>query len=164
MTRDDWDRLVMWTALLVYFAVWTIIPSLALGGHVWFVGVSWATVYVSFHVLEITARGRCYLSADSTALPAAAVTAVIVAIVLSPSGIISVTADRFAYVQAFAFSFVLGHVLSLLYSALANQLGVVIDRAFSRRNGRKGTLIPRNRGMAELARSEEELKRKKERY
>ena len=162
MTADNWDRLAMWTALFVYGATWTVIPALALGIDLWYVGAIWASVYVLAHVREIVVRGHCYLSADSTAFPAVLVTAVVMGIALSVSGVASVTANRFAYVQAFIFSFGLGHILSLLYSALVNQLGVLANRVVRRLRGGRGTVIPRHGGMAHLSRREEEVRRKQQ--
>ena len=42
--------------------------GLGLGGE-WLLAVWAAVVYVGMHVFEITQRGHCYLSADSTAFP-----------------------------------------------------------------------------------------------
>ena len=138
----DLDELAMWTSLVVYFAVWTIIPWLSLGGSLWYVGVIWAVVYVSAHANENANRGHCYLSADSTAFPAVLVTTIVLAVVLSRSDVTTVTADRAAfftaYLKAFGFSFVLGHVLSLVYSAAFDILrrriqGALRERRIARR-------------------------------
>lgn len=136
------DELAMWTSLFVYFAVWTVIPLLILGGNLWYVGVIWAVVYVLAHANENANRGHCYLSADSTAFPAVLVTAVVLVVVLARSDVTTVIADRAAfftaYLKAFGISFVLGHVLSLAYSAVFDILGrrvqgIMRDRRSARR-------------------------------
>jgi hypothetical protein len=59
----------MWTALAVYAVIWAIGLGVGIGG-VWLPAAVTAT-YVGMHVFEITQRGHCYLSADSTAAPIA---------------------------------------------------------------------------------------------
>lgn len=131
------DEVAMWTSLFVYFAVWIIVPWLILGGNLWYVGVIWSVVYVAAHVNENANRGHCYLSADSTAFPAVLVTAIVLVVVLARSDVTTVTADRAAfftaYLKAFGFSFVLGHVLSLIYSAAVDILGRRIQGVLAHR-------------------------------
>ena len=162
MTRDDVGRLAMWTALIVYFATWTVVPWLTLGANLWYVGVIWAVVYVLAHVIEIVAKGHCYLSADSTAFPAVIAAGILLGLVLSVSDVASVTANRAAYVRAFVMSFILGHVLSIAYSAaVTGLLGRLASepKATSSRSG--GPWAPRHEGIAALARTEKEVKRRK---
>lgn len=72
--RAHADRQMRWTLALtvpVYFATW----GLVLDG--WFIGtagLAWATalVYAGMHAVENRWRGHCMLSADATAVPAAA--------------------------------------------------------------------------------------------
>ncbi len=162
MSKDDWDLFAMWSALLVYFATWTVVPWLVLGANLWYVGVIWAVVYVLFHIREIVLKGHCYLSADSTAFPAVLVTGILLGVVLSVSGIVSVTANRAAYVRAFFLSFMLGHVLSLVYAASLNGLGFLIDKALLRLDIGRGKSTPDHKGIAGLSRAEQEVKRWKE--
>ena len=158
---DGWDVLAMWTALLVYFATWTVVPRLMLGADLWYVGLIWAVVYVLFHIREIGLKGHCYLSADSTAAPAVIVTAILLAVVLSLSGVTTVTANRFAYPRALATSFILGHILSLLYGAALNGFGFLVDKALFRFDMKRVDRTPQHKGIAALSRSEEEVKRRK---
>lgn len=133
----DLDKLAMWTSLLVYFAVWTVIPPLILGGNLWYVGVIWAVVYVSAHAIENVNRGHCYLSADSTAFPVVLITAIVLVVVLARSDVTTVTADRAAfftaYLKAFGLSFVLGHVSSLVYAAAFDIVGRRVQGALRER-------------------------------
>ena len=137
MTNFDRDDLAMWTSLVIYFATWTVLPLLLLGANLWYVGVIWAVVYVLAHVREIVAKGHCYLSADSTALPAVIATAILLAVVLSVNDVTSMMANRAAYVRAFVFSFMLGHVLSLVYSAAVSGVGGLVEKSLERSRERR---------------------------
>lgn len=161
VTDDFWDELAMWTALLVYFATWTVVPWLTLGASLWYVGVIWAAVYVLFHIREIVLKGHCYLSADSTAFPAVFVVWVLLGVVLSVSGVTSVTANRLAYVRALVFSFVLGHVLSLAYGWAVHAFGFLADKVLLRFDLGRKDWHPQHEGLAALSRREREVKKRK---
>ena len=137
MDDDSGGSFIRWTALLVYLAVWTLVPRFFLGGELWYVGVVWGTVYVLAHVYEMKVRGNCYLSADSTGAPAVFVAALGLGILLTSLDITSVLANRAAYLQAFVVTFVAGHVAAIAYSAAAfgllTLLGIVA-RIFGRQD------------------------------
>lgn len=70
-SRTEWiiDKVAIWSAIAVYFAVWIIALTANFQAEGHFAGIGVATVYVAMHIFEITVRHHCFLSADPTAIP-----------------------------------------------------------------------------------------------
>jgi len=60
--------ITMWSALVVYFVVWSGVSTIVYTEAV-IAGVLLSSIYVGMHIFEITKRHHCSLSADSTAAP-----------------------------------------------------------------------------------------------
>lgn len=114
----------MWSALVVYFAVWTLVISAGRPGLVVPAGFL-ALVYVGFHIFEMTKRHHCYLSADSTALPGACLVAFVMSFVL-----FDVPRERFMFGGHVVVAVMAWHVAALLYSFA---LGGLLDWIFRKR-------------------------------
>jgi hypothetical protein len=70
-SRTEWviDKVAMWSALAIYFAVWSIALTADFQYEWHLAGIGVAIVYVVMHIFEITVRHHCFISADSTAIP-----------------------------------------------------------------------------------------------
>lgn len=128
-TEQRIQTLAVWSALAVYFAIWLSFisdlfkPDLLLPA----LGISFA--YIAMHVYEISRRGHCYLSADSTALP--------VTLLLLVSGSLLAHfysdihwADIIQFSTRLAAAFLIGHIAALAYSAI---FGALATRLLQRR-------------------------------
>lgn len=60
---------LVWTALAIYSTVWVVGLRTGLDGEL-LLAAGTSAVYVGMHIFEIKQRKHCYLSADSTAVPA----------------------------------------------------------------------------------------------
>ncbi|MCK5074928.1 MAG: hypothetical protein KAR38_01070 [Calditrichia bacterium] len=116
-TKRQIDDFVMWTALLVYAVVWFWAICYYIGFNYWYFSLILTIIYCISHIYEITQKGHCYLSADSSAFPAVFITFIISTSLMyfvgpgKEIGIIN-------FVLGFAIAFFLGHVIALLYSAV----------------------------------------------
>jgi hypothetical protein len=126
----DWT---IWTALLIYLAVWVIAPILFPFSTLWEVSALLGAVYVGMHVYELKFRQHCYLSADSTALPVTAAFAILLFFVLRALYI--PTRDIFQTYLALPVTFLIGHIAAFFYSfSLLKILGWVFRERIAREN------------------------------
>ena len=126
----DW---AIWTALLVYLAVWVIAPILFPFSTLWEVSALLGCIYVAMHVYEIKFRKHCYLSADSTALPVTAAFAILLFFVLRARNIPA--QDIFQTYMALPVTFLIGHVAAFLYSfCFLKILGWIFRSRIAREN------------------------------
>lgn len=117
-SRTDYciGEFVVWSALAVYSAAWVASLAMGLGGY-WLLASGTAAAYVGMHVFEITRRGHCYLSADSTAVPVSLVLFSLAVIGLWSAGELPLPGRPLVLAWgAYCLALMAGHVLALAYS------------------------------------------------
>ena len=136
------EDLVMWSALGVYALVWLLGLGIGLGGAWWIAVVATAS-YVGMHVFEITRRGHCYLSADSTAAPISLLVFSGAVMVLWVAGRRPLP-DMPALVlwALYGGVFMVGHIAAIVYAAVATSLllGLFHGRIHAERRESRGAL------------------------
>jgi hypothetical protein len=126
-TDDRIAEFVIWSALAVYAAAWVTGITLGLGGR-WLVGGGTAPAYVGMHAFEITRRGHCYLSADSTSVPVSLLVFSLAVVGFWAAGDPPQPDWPLALAWgAYSLAFTAGHALALGYSVV---VGSVLTRAF----------------------------------
>lgn len=81
-----------------------------------------ATVYTGAHVYEISYRGHCLLSADSTAAPLAFIASIVLGIIGYRLLSIS-TLDLIYFITGSAVALIVGHLLAIAVAASAHGMG-----------------------------------------
>jgi hypothetical protein len=115
-TQQFIDSMAMWSSLAVYFIIWVGFLSAGFAERLLIPALAISAVYVGMHIYEITKRGHCYLSADSTAAP--------LTIALCVLGCVAarVTKDApwleiGAFLMRVSIAFIVAHIAALVYSA-----------------------------------------------
>jgi hypothetical protein len=132
------ERWLSRSSLLVYLLVWMFVPVIIAGPQYWPVGFFVGFVYVTMHWFEQRFRGHCFLSADSTAFPAALLAALLTFFVMyTPQQ------DDPGLTKAFfalPLAAVAGHITAFLYVLLLDRLldGVLRKPAMGEGKGQDG--------------------------
>lgn len=127
-TRQRIGNLVMRTSIAVYGIVWLAGLALWLKGA-WLVAVPTAAAYAAMHAYEFAKRGRCWMSADSRAVPVSAVVYIAAVAGLMQLGYAPLQqAGYVAAVAAYGGVLMIGHVVVLTYVGITENLLLKIYR------------------------------------
>ena len=110
------DDTAMWSGLIIYLFIWSVLLSAGFRSQLLFPAFGVSCLYVAMHVYEITVRGHCLLSADSTALPVTFLATVSGALVAHLAGDLP-WKDIGEFVARGGAAFMAAHVVVLAYSA-----------------------------------------------
>ena len=121
-TQKRIDRIITRGTVAVYGVVWLLVIALWLNGA-WLLAMPAAAAYVAGYVFEMVKRGRCWTSADPTALPAAAIAYGVAVVILRSLDYAPLAASSYFMIfGAFGGAFMLAHVLAFAYVAITEQL------------------------------------------
>lgn len=123
MENTKEDRLFKRVCVAGYFMAWLIVLSKGLQWPLLAPAISLAGIYGAMHYYEMTRRGHCALSADSTAMPAAFLAAGAGALVFYFAGIPGESVVDF--LLSVPMAWIGGHVVVFSLVFLLDKFGII---------------------------------------
>ena len=121
-TQKRIDRFLKSSFIAVYGIVWAAGLGLMLKGA-WLLALPTAAAYVAMHVVEWVKRGRCWTSADSTAVPVSLPFYAAAFLLLRHLGYPPLqTAGYMELAVSYGCVLFLGHLVAILYAGAAEGL------------------------------------------